>query len=111
MGIFCLFEESEEEAWFDFSSRLVTVNDVLLARRRTTDFDIFVRRWIRVCDEIRVILEAKTCEDRDLSLDAYIWWCIGLSLHALNLNINKELVHADFRHFWLAALVSELIRE
>ena len=64
-----------------------------------------------MCDEISVILEAKTCEDRDLSLDAYIWWCIGLSLHTLNLNINKELVHADFRHFWLAALVSELIRE
>ena len=60
-----------------------------------------------MCDEICVVLEAKAGKDRDLSLDTYIWWCLGLSLHALNLNIDKELIDADFRHFRLAALISE----
>ena len=64
-----------------------------------------------MCDEESVVLEAKTGKDRDLSLDTDVRWCTGLSLHTLDLHINEELVHADFGHFWLGVLVSEVFRE
>ena len=62
-------------------------------------------------DKMRVILEAQTGQDWNLSLDTDIGRCLRLSLHTLDLQVNEELVHGDLCHLRLRGLVSEVFRE